>query len=100
MIHKAEEHFFQAIDKYAANATVVIVRTMKDKFIDARETQARRTMKSAVDVHHRSATAIDEAARAQAEQELFERQEEDFQELEEHGLRKDFAPFVYVSHGM
>src|SRR5438034_10482966 len=24
MIHKAEEHFFRAIDKYAANATVVI----------------------------------------------------------------------------
>lgn len=99
MIHKAEEHLFQALEEHAANTPIVIVRTMKDKFIDEHQAKARRMMKRTENSHHRSSTAIDEAAQLQAEQELSERQKDDFKELEERGLRKDFAPFAYVSQG-
>ncbi|KAI0913372.1 hypothetical protein F4823DRAFT_65600 [Ustulina deusta] len=94
VIHEADRKIFDILDRYARAVPVIIVRTMKDRFINEHYGAAREQWEDAGYMGEE----LDRRARAQAEEEFSQVKEEDIRQLEHKlGLEKDFAPFVYTS---
>ncbi|KAI1433516.1 hypothetical protein GGR50DRAFT_688257 [Xylaria sp. CBS 124048] len=94
IVHEADKKIFEVLDKYARAVPVVIVRTMKDRFINEHYGAARDRLE---DVGYKG-EELDGRARAQAEEDFARVKQEDICQLEHKlGLAKDFAPFVYTS---
>lgn len=94
VVHEADRKIFEVLDRYARAVPVILVRTMKDRFINEHYGAAREHLEDAgytgEELHRR--------ARAQAEEEFSQVKEDDIRQLEQKlGLEKDFAPFVYTS---
>ncbi|KAI0398217.1 hypothetical protein F5Y17DRAFT_473413 [Xylariaceae sp. FL0594] len=94
VVHEADKKIFEILERYARAIPVVVVRTMKDRFINEHYGAAREQLEDSGLSGHE----LDARARAQAEAEFRKVQEEDIRQLEQKlGLDKDFAPFVYTS---
>ncbi|KAI8950753.1 hypothetical protein F4801DRAFT_318396 [Xylaria longipes] len=94
VVHEADRKIFDVLDRYARAVPVILVRTMKDRFINEHYGAAREQLEDA----GYSGEELDRRARAQAEEEFARVKEEDIRQLEQKlGLEKDFAPFVYTS---
>ncbi|KAI1823366.1 hypothetical protein F4861DRAFT_336782 [Xylaria intraflava] len=94
VVHEADKKIFEILDKYAKAVPVIIVRTMKDRFINEHYGAARDQLEDA----GYKGEEIDRRARAQAEEEFARVKSDDIRQLEQKlGLEKDFAPFVYTS---
>ncbi|KAK5630696.1 hypothetical protein RRF57_006411 [Xylaria bambusicola] len=94
VVHEADKKIFEILDRYARAVPVIIVRTMKDRFINEHYGAAREQLEDAGYIGEE----LDRRARAQAEEEFSRVKEEDIRQLEQKlGLEKDFAPFVYTS---
>lgn len=94
VVHEADRKIFEVLDKYARAVPVILVRTMKDRFINEHYGAAREHLEDA----GYTGEELDRRARAQAEEEFSQVKEDDIRQLEQKlGLEKDFAPFVYTS---
>ncbi|KAI8625009.1 hypothetical protein F5Y19DRAFT_451960 [Xylariaceae sp. FL1651] len=94
VVHEADKKIFDILDKYARAVPVIIVRTMKDRFINEHYGAARDQLED----DGYTGEELDRRARAQAEQKFAQVKEEDIHQLEQKlGLEKDFGPFVYTS---
>ncbi|KAI1284593.1 hypothetical protein F5Y07DRAFT_393557 [Xylaria sp. FL0933] len=94
VVHEADRKIFDILDKYARAVPVILVRTMKDRFINEHYGAAREQLEDA----GYTGDELDRRARVQAEEEFLRVKEEDIRQLEQKlGLEKDFAPFVYTS---
>ncbi|KAI3323148.1 hypothetical protein HD806DRAFT_498124 [Xylariaceae sp. AK1471] len=94
VVHEADKKIFDILDRYARAVPVIIVRTMKDRFINEHYGAAREQLEDA----GYTGAELDRRARAQAEEKFVKVKEEDIHQLEQKlGLEKDFAPFVYTS---
>ncbi|KAI1754447.1 hypothetical protein F4782DRAFT_31474 [Xylaria castorea] len=94
VVHEADRKIFDVLDRYARAVPVILVRTMKDRFINEHYGAAREQLEDA----GYSGEELDRRARAQAEEKFARVKEEDIRQLEQKlGLEKDFAPFVYTS---
>ncbi|KAI0866151.1 hypothetical protein F4860DRAFT_459102 [Xylaria cubensis] len=94
VVHEADKKIFDVLDRYARAVPVILVRTMKDRFINEHYGEAREQLEDA----GYSGEELDRRARAQAEEKFARVKEEDIRQLEQKlGLEKDFAPFVYTS---
>ncbi|KAJ3569337.1 hypothetical protein NPX13_g6121 [Xylaria arbuscula] len=94
VVHEADKKIFEILDRYARAVPVIIVRTMKDRFINEHYGAAREQLEDAGYIGEE----LDRRARVQAEEEFSRVKEEDIRQLEQKlGLEKDFAPFVYTS---
>ncbi|KAI0199046.1 hypothetical protein F4808DRAFT_227317 [Astrocystis sublimbata] len=94
VVHEADRKIFDVLDRYARAVPVVIVRTMKDRFVNEHYGAAREQLEDAGVLGEE----LDRRARAQAEEEFLRVKEDDIRQLEQKlGLEKDFAPFVYTS---
>ncbi|KAI1266061.1 hypothetical protein F5Y18DRAFT_416856 [Xylariaceae sp. FL1019] len=94
VIHEADKKIFEILDKYARAVPVVIVRTMKDRFINEHYGASRDQLQDS----GYTGDELDRRARAQAEEKFNVVKGDDIQQLEQKlGLEKDFAPFVYTS---
>ncbi|KAI0969771.1 hypothetical protein F4678DRAFT_438136 [Xylaria arbuscula] len=94
VVHEADRKIFDILDKYARAVPVILVRTMKDRFINEHYGAAREQLEDAGYIGEE----LDRRARAQAEEEFTRVKEDDIRQLEQKlGLEKDFAPFVYTS---
>jgi hypothetical protein len=93
-VHEADRKIFEVLDKYARAVPVILVRTMKDRFINENYGAAREQLEDA----GYTGEELDRRARAQAEEKFLRVKEDDIRQLEQKlGLEKDFAPFVYTS---
>lgn len=93
-MHEADKKIFHILDRYARAVPVIIVRTMKDRYINEHYGAARDELEDAGYMGE----DLDRRARAQAEEKFEKVKEEDIHQLEQKlGLEKDFAPFVYTS---
>jgi hypothetical protein len=93
-VHEADKKIFDILDRYARAVPVIIVRTMKDRFINEHYGAAREQLEDAGYMGE----DLDRRARARAEERFLQVKEEDIHQLEQKlGLEKDFAPFVYTS---
>lgn len=94
VVHEADKKIFEILDRYARAVPVIIVRTMKDRFINEHYGAAREQLEDAGYIGEE----LDRRSRVQAEEEFSRVKEEDIRQLEQKlGLEKDFAPFVYTS---
>ncbi|KAI1129440.1 hypothetical protein F5Y10DRAFT_238256 [Nemania abortiva] len=94
VVHEADRKIFEVLDRYARAVPVILVRTMKDRFINENYGAAREQLEDA----GYTGEELDRRARAQAEEKFSRVKEEDIRQLEQKlGLEKDFAPFVYTS---
>lgn len=94
VVHEADRKIFEVLDRYARAVPVILVRTMKDRFINEHYGAAREHLEDA----GYTGEELDRRARAQAEEEFSQVKEDDIRQLEQKlGLEKDFAPFVYTS---
>ncbi|KAI0422110.1 hypothetical protein F5X98DRAFT_326877 [Xylaria grammica] len=94
VVHEADRKIFDILDKYARAVPVILVRTMKDRFINEHYGAAREQLEDA----GYTGEELDRRARAQAEENFSRVKEDDIRQLEQKlGLEKDFAPFVYTS---
>ncbi|KAJ8123707.1 hypothetical protein ONZ43_g403 [Nemania bipapillata] len=94
VVHEADRKIFEVLDKYARAVPVILVRTMKDRFINENYGEAREQLEDA----GYTGEELDRRARAQAEEKFSRVKEDDIRQLEQKlGLEKDFAPFVYTS---
>ncbi|KAH7034861.1 uncharacterized protein B0I36DRAFT_84926 [Microdochium trichocladiopsis] len=94
-IHEADRRIFEVLDQYAASVPIVIVRTMKDRFMNEHLSISRQELRqSGV-----RGDDLDRLSEARAEEAFARVQEEDINKLERSlNLAKDFAPFIYVAH--
>ncbi|KAI0870076.1 hypothetical protein GGS24DRAFT_505127 [Hypoxylon argillaceum] len=94
VVHEADRKIFEVLDKYARAVPVILVRTMKDRFINENYGAAREHLEDA----GYTGEELDRRAHAQAEEKFLRVKEDDIRQLEQKlGLEKDFAPFVYTS---
>ncbi|CAJ2506729.1 Uu.00g079150.m01.CDS01 [Anthostomella pinea] len=94
LVHEADKKIFEVLDKVAKAVPVIIVRTMKDRFINEHYGQAREELED----QGVTGEELDRRARALSQEKFLQVKEEDINQLEQKlGLEKDFAPFVYVS---
>jgi hypothetical protein len=94
VVHEADKKIFEILERYARAVPVIVVRTMKDRFINEHYGAARVQLEDA----GYTSEELDNRARVQAEAEFRKVQDDDIRELEQKlGLNKDFAPFVYTS---
>ncbi|KAI1180920.1 hypothetical protein F4777DRAFT_178821 [Nemania sp. FL0916] len=94
VVHEADKKIFEVLDRYARAVPVILVRTMKDRFINEHYGAAREQLEDA----GYTGEELDRRARAQAEAKFAQVKEDDIRQLEQKlGLEKDFAPFVYTS---
>lgn len=94
IVHEADKNIFEILDKYAKATPVIIVRMMKDRFINESFGEARENLENS----GLKGEELDQQARASAQEQFQKVQEEDINGLEQKlGLEKDFAPFLYVS---
>ncbi|GAP87641.1 putative ras GTPase [Rosellinia necatrix] len=94
VVHEADRKIFDVLDKYARAVPVILVRTMKDRFINEHYGAAREQLEDA----GYTGEELDRRARAEAEERFSRVKEDDIRALENKlGLEKDFAPFVYTS---
>ncbi|KAI2643451.1 hypothetical protein GGS21DRAFT_542183 [Xylaria nigripes] len=94
VVHEADRKIFSVLDRYARAVPVVIVRTMKDRFINEHYGAARDQLEDA----GYNGGEIDRLARARADEAFARVKDDDIRQLEQKlGLEKDFAPFVYTS---
>ncbi|KAJ2994029.1 hypothetical protein NUW58_g1658 [Xylaria curta] len=94
VVHEADRKIFDVLDRYARAVPVILVRTMKDRFINEHYGAAREQLEDAGFMGEE----LDRRARAQAEEKFARVKEDDIRQLEQKlGLEKDFAPFVYTS---
>ncbi|KAH9901759.1 hypothetical protein F4778DRAFT_737580 [Xylariomycetidae sp. FL2044] len=94
IIHEADKKIFEILDKYARSVPVIIVRTMKDRFINEKVGEFRDELEDA----GVTGVELDRQARAKAAESFLRIREEDILQLQQKlNLAKDFAPFVYVS---
>lgn len=84
------------LDQHAASVPIIIVRTMKDRFVNEHLSIARQELRqSGV-----RGDELDRLSEARAEEAFTKIQIEDINKLERSlNLARDFAPFVYVAHG-
>lgn len=94
VVHEADRKIFEVLDKYARAVPVILVRTMKDRFINEHYGAAREQLEDA----GYTGEELDRRARAEAEERFARVKEDDIRALEQKlGLEQDFAPFVYTS---
>ncbi|KAI0408135.1 hypothetical protein F4802DRAFT_550661 [Xylaria palmicola] len=94
IVHEADRKIFDILDRHARAVPVILVRTMKDRFINEHYGAAREQLEDA----GYTGEELDRRARAQAEERFSRVKEDDIRQLEQKlGLEKDFAPFVYTS---
>jgi len=94
VVHEADKKIFEILDRHARAVPVIVVRTMKDRFINEHYGAAREQLEDA----GYTGEDLDNRARVQAEAEFRKVQDDDIRQLEQKlGLDKDFAPFVYTS---
>lgn len=94
MVDDSEEASLRVFSKYAPKVPVVIVKTMKDKFLAVSREEVRE------DYIRKRITITDQEVLEKAEQKLLERSKDDSTELERKGFSTDDTPLAYVSRGM
>ncbi|KAI1814796.1 hypothetical protein GGS20DRAFT_384500 [Poronia punctata] len=94
VVHEADKNICKILSKYARAVPVIIVRTMKDRFLNEHYGAAREQLE---DAGYRG-DELDQRARAQAEEDFRRIQEDDIRQVEQK-LRLDMEhfPFVYTS---
>ncbi|KXJ95977.1 hypothetical protein Micbo1qcDRAFT_231121 [Microdochium bolleyi] len=94
-VHEADRKIFEVLDQYAASVPIIIVRTMKDRFMNEHLSIARQELRET----GVRGDDLDRMSELRANEAFHRVQEEDINKLERNlSLAKDFAPFVYVAH--